>query len=176
MPLNQPFKIAIVGPESTGKSSLTRNMSIYFQGDMVEEVAREYLKEIQLDYTCQDILNIALLQKEREDKAFEKNKNTSKLIFCDTEWITIKIWLDYYQYEVPDWLIDGIENADYIHYLLTDIDIPWKPDPLRQNPNDRDDLFDSFKTELYRFKKPFSIVKGLGYKRLNYACNIISDL
>lgn len=169
-------KIAILGPESTGKSFLTKNLADYFKGAFVSEMARDYLKEIKLDYTYKDILNIAKLQAEEETKAVEKSKNNSLLIFCDTEWITIKIWLDYYNFKVPEWLIEGIQNANYIHYLLTDIDIPWRADPLRQNENDRDDIFDTFVSELKFFKKSYSIINGLGYKRLNNAVNIISDL
>jgi nicotinamide riboside kinase len=159
-------KVVILGPESTGKSSLCQSLAHHFNCLWVPEIAREYLKDIQLDYTYEDILNIAKLQYQTEQE-YQKRalKHNHNYLFVDTEWITIKIWLEFYNYPVPNWLIDGIINHDYDLFLLSDIDILWQPDPLRQNKNDRSALFKRFEEALLQFNKNFSIINGIENQR-----------
>jgi nicotinamide riboside kinase len=159
-------KIVVLGPESTGKSSLCQSLALHFDCLWVPEVARTYLKDIQLDYTYEDILNIAKLQyqteQEYQKRALELNHN---YLFVDTEWITIKIWLEFYNFPIPNWLIEGIQSHDYDLFLLSDIDIAWQPDPLRQNKNDRKALFERFEDKLLHFNKNFSIINGIENQR-----------
>jgi len=159
-------KVVILGPESTGKSTLCQSLAHHFNCLWVPEIAREYLKDIQLNYTYQDILNIALHQYQTEQE-YQKRAETlnHKYLFVDTEWITIKIWLEFYNYPVPNWLIEGIKSHDYDLFLLSDIDILWQPDPLRQNKNDRSALFKRFEDALSQFNKNFSIINGIENQR-----------
>jgi NadR type nicotinamide-nucleotide adenylyltransferase len=152
-------KIAILGPESTGKSALTLALASHFKAPFVPEMAREYLTEIGTNYQYQDVLNIAALQLKTEQNLLQKNPNAN-FLFCDTELITIKIWLEYKNWNVPNWVIEQIEKSDYSLYLLTDIDLPWQEDPLRENPNDRQELLHLFEKELNHFSKKYKIVKG----------------
>jgi NadR type nicotinamide-nucleotide adenylyltransferase len=159
-------KIVILGPESTGKSSLCQSLAHHFNCLWVPEIAREYLKDIQLDYTHEDILNIAKLQYQTEQE-YQKRalKHNHNYLFVDTEWITIKIWLEFYNFPIPNWLIEGIQSHDYDLFLLSDIDIAWQPDPLRQNKNDRKALFKRFEDELTHFSKNFLVINGLENQR-----------
>jgi NadR type nicotinamide-nucleotide adenylyltransferase len=159
-------KVVILGPESTGKSTLCQSLAHHFNCLWVPEIAREYLKDIQLDYTYEDILNIAKLQYQTEQE-YQKRalKHNHNYLFVDTEWITIKIWLEFYNYPVPNWLIEGIKSHDYDLFLLSDIDILWQPDPLRQNKNDRSALFKRFEEALLQFNKNFSIINGIENQR-----------
>ena len=165
-------KIAILGPESTGKSQLTIALASYFNAPFVPEMAREYLVGIGTNYQYQDVLNIAALQLKTEQNFLQKNPNAN-FIFCDTELITIKIWLEYKNWNVPNWIIENIKKSDYSLYVLTDIDLPWQEDPLRENPNDRIELFQLFKKELMEFGKNYKIVNGIGDLRTKNAIEII---
>lgn len=168
-------KIAILGPESTGKSQLTIALASYFNAPYVPEMAREYLAEIGTNYQYQDVLNIAALQLKTEQNFIQKKPNAN-FLFCDTELITIKIWLEYKKWNVPNWIIEQIKNSDYRLYLLTDIDLPWQEDPLRENPNDRIELFQLFEKELIDFGKNYKIVNGVGDLRTQKAIGFIQDL
>lgn len=165
-------KIAILGPESTGKSQLSIELANYFDAPYVPEMAREYLAEKGINYTNQDVLDIATLQQETENK-LQKIHNDKTYLFCDTELITIKIWLEFKEWKVPNWIIEQIKNSDYKLYLLTDIDLPWQEDPLRENPYDRIELFQLFEKELIDFGKNYKIVKGSGDLRTKNAIEII---
>lgn len=165
-------KIAILGPESTGKSTLTLALASHFNAPFVPEMAREYLAEIGTNYQYQDVLNIATLQLKTEQNLLQKNPNAS-FLFCDTELITIKIWLKYKNWNVPSWVIEQIEKSDYNLYLLTDIDLPWKEDLLRENPNDRKELFSLFEKELQYYNKKYKIVRGEHNVRLENAISFI---
>lgn len=168
-------KIAILGPESTGKSQLTIALASYFNAPYVPEMAREYLAEKGVNYVYQDVLDIATLQQKTENK-LQKIHDDNTYLFCDTELITIKIWLEYKKWNVPNWIIEQIKNSDYRLYLLTDIDLPWQEDPLRENPNDRIELFQLFEKELINFGKNYKIVKGVGDLRMQQAIGFIQDL
>lgn len=161
-------KYAFLGPESTGKSTLALELAAKLDGIYVCEMARDYLADIGLNYTCQDIINIARLQIESEKRISE-----NKLIFCDTELITIQIWLDYFHYEVPKWIVDSIHNSDYEVYFLCDIDIPWVADPLRTNKYDRQNIMQRFIDKLEFYKKCYVLISGNLEKRINQVENII---
>ncbi len=165
-------KIAILGPESTGKSQLTIALASYFNAHFVPEMAREYLADKGVNYVYQDVLDIATLQQETENK-LQKIHDDKTYLFCDTEMITIKIWLEFKKWNVPGWMIEQIEKSDYKLYVLTDIDLPWQEDPLRENPNDRIELFQLFEKELKNFGKNYKIVKGVGDLRTKNAIEII---
>jgi NadR type nicotinamide-nucleotide adenylyltransferase len=168
-------KIAILGPESTGKSQLTIALASYFNAPYVPEMAREYLAVKGINYTYQDIFDIALLQQETEKK-LQKLHHDKSFLICDTELITIKIWLEYKKWEVPNWIIEEIEKSDFTLYLLTDIDLPWQEDPLRENPNDRQELIQLFEKELNHFGKNYQIIKGSGDLRTQKAIEFIKNL
>ena len=75
-------------------------------------------------------------------------QQANKLLICDTNLLVIKVWLNYKYGTCPQWIIDAIKNTHYDLYLLTAIDLPWQPDHLRENPNDREELFKIYLKEL----------------------------
>lgn len=163
------MKYAFLGPESTGKSTLIYTLSKKNNGIVVDEVARDYLKEIGLNYSHEDILDIAMLQIEAEQKA--ESDFPDKTIFCDTELITIQIWLEYLNYEVPEWIITSIKTAEYKKYFLCDIDIPWVADDLRKNEHDRKEIMQLFIDKLEFNRKDYVIIKGQGDERIQNVLN-----
>jgi NadR type nicotinamide-nucleotide adenylyltransferase len=166
-------KIAIVGPESTGKSLLAQALSRHFNTLFVPEMSRIYLENAGGKWTYEDVLTIAKLQIQKEDELIPL---ANKIIFCDTELICIKVWLDFYRLEVPNWIIEEIHKRTYHHFLLMNIDFPWQPDPLRQNPNDRHTLFENFKQQLNLFQKPYSIISGSVGERTTQGISMVEYL
>ena len=170
-------KIVVIGPESTGKSTLCLDLSTSFQITSVPEYSRVYLESNGAEYTYQDVLNMIYGQLESERSFIEKN-GQNPFIILDTNYLTYKVWIkEKYKREEP--LIEELLKVDdYTHYLLCDVDIPWKYDPLREHPNakDRQRLFSAYKSVLMVNDLPFSIVKGSRQERLEIAKNILNKL
>jgi len=163
-------RVAITGPESTGKSTLSKQLAQYFNGILVEEYAREYIDNLNRPYTPEDILKIAKRQKEIE---FQKSTETNKILFADTELIVTKIWSEIKYKECHPWIIENIEKQDYDLYLLCDIDLVWEADPQREHPHLRQHLFDLYKQELIDRKLNFKIISGKKDERFKNARRFI---
>lgn len=173
--LKKPLKkIAIIGPESTGKSTLSKWLTEKLDADLVPEMARNYLSEKGLDYTVEDIYNIAKIQYAKEVDLASKTK--TKYLICDTDLICILVWLDFYSYPIEKGLIEKIKNNTYDLFLLMDIDIEWEEDTLRANPQDRSYLFQRFIYFLEKYKKKYAIISGHGDSRYENALQAIMNL
>lgn len=162
-----PIKIAIVGPESTGKSTLTQYLAQHYQCLWVPEYARYYCADLKRQYTLQDELNMYYGQVALEDSLMSINKHP--LIFCDTTFITIKIWSDYLFGSTPATVLNALQNRTYDYYLLMDIDMPWEDDPLRDFPNEREHFLEVWHHELTQLKATYDLVSGLGEARFQSA-------
>jgi NadR type nicotinamide-nucleotide adenylyltransferase len=156
-------KIAITGPESTGKSWLARELSALYQVPFVHEYARTYIDKLNRPYVKEDLVQIARGQLEGE-KALESKD--LPLLICDTELIVIKIW-SLHKYGACDpFILDQISRADYDLYLLCDVDLPWEADKQREHPQLRDYFFRWYKRELDHYGFPYVIIKDQGDQRL----------
>lgn len=165
-------RIAITGPESTGKTSLATQLAELYDTVHVPEYARQYLNENGMQYTYDDVLKMAKGQMELERQMLSK---ANELLFADTEMIVYKIWLEFYDWEVPKWMTDHIRNNKYDLYLLTDIDLPWVADGQRANPNDREMLFHRFQEELDNADANYGIIAGTGALRIDNAISTIEE-
>lgn len=166
-------KIVITGPESCGKSTLTSQLAKHYKAPFIAEHAREYLDLKDGVYKESDLLQIAKTQIEKEDLIIS-NFN-QEYIFLDTDLLTLKIWaMDKFERCDP-WIIDQVKKRKYDFYLLCKPDLPWTPDPLRENPFDRSRIYKAYESELYLYQKPFNIVKGLGDDRLKNAIDLIDS-
>lgn len=166
------YRIAVTGPESTGKSMLAESLAKHFNTVWVPEYARAYLQYLNRPYEYSDILNIAKGQLSSE-KMMEIKAN--KLLFCDTECIVTKIWSEFKYHRCDPWIIAQITDHPYDLYLLCDVDLPWEYDPLREHPEERNVLFDLYKRELELHDLNYSIVSGLGQSRMQCAVEIIKE-
>lgn len=156
----------ITGPESTGKSTLARQLAMFYHSSYTEEEARNYLSGLGVPYAFDDLKAIAALQVAHEDQL---EREGAELVFCDTDLLTIKIWSKFKYQKVDPRILDWINKRDYDLYLLCQPDIPWEADPLRENPNNRDELFDLHLEELNYYHKDFEIIEGLREDRLQNA-------
>jgi len=168
-----PLKIAITGPESTGKSVLARDLAGHYHTDWIPEYARGFLDSLSRPYHYDDILHIAKQQVNSINNATKIN--SAKFLFCDTELTVIKIWCKYKYGRCHPWILERHKEQVFDLYLLTDIDLPWQPDPLREHPDRRQELFDLYKKELGKQQWPFEIVGGSGQSRLQNAIRIIEE-
>jgi NadR type nicotinamide-nucleotide adenylyltransferase len=166
-------KIAIVGPESTGKSSLAQSLAKHYKTEWVPEFARQYLDDIDRPYTKDDLGIIALGQIDLEKK---KEKKARKLLICDTNLIVIKIWSEHSYGHCDEWIVDDINHRFYDLYLLTYIDIPWEDDPLREHPHMRQYFYDVYLSELKNRNFPFVEIKGKWQARVNSSISAIDSL
>jgi len=162
-------RISITGPESCGKSALSVELAKYYNTKYVEEVSRSYLKG-KANYSYNDIISIAKLQLKKE----EENAN-NELLFCDTDILVNKIWINYVYNKTDKWIEDNFLQHEYGLYLLCYPDLEWQYDPLRENPNNREELFVLYESELKSAGFNYKIVKGQGEKRLRNAIDIIDD-
>ncbi|NNF01641.1 MAG: ATP-binding protein [Bacteroidia bacterium] len=169
----EAVRIAIVGPESTGKSSLAQSLSKHYSDIWVPEFARTYLWELNKPYQYDDLLNIAKGQQESEDILFNAAR---QFLFCDTTILSVKIWSDFKYGKSDCWILDELELRKYQITLLCDIDLPWEDDPLRENPNDREQLLEIHKTELNYYQHKYEIIRGQHEQRLKNAVSIIDKL
>ncbi len=164
-------KIAILGAESTGKSTLCEQLAAHYNGQFVPEFARSYFEGNDIkNYSLDELILIANHQLELEKDIEETSTN---FLFCDTSLITIKIWALNQFNKVPHIISRSIKPSDYDLYLICNNDIPWQADALRQHQHLREHIFKWNKHELQKLSIDYHIVKGLGDKRLNNAIQII---
>ena len=166
-------RIAIVGPESTGKTTLAKDLAESLNTSWVPEYAREYIEQLNRSYHQQDLLHIARKQIEIED-ALISQANT--FLICDTNLVVLKIWSEYRYGNLDSWINQQLHKRIYDCYLLTACDVPWEFDPQRENPDDRQVLFDQYESFLANQKLPYFVLKGGRQERKERAIEIISDL
>ena len=165
-------RIAITGPESTGKTTLAMQLAELYDTVYVPEYAREYLDKNGTEYTYDDVLKMAKGQIELERQMLAK---AGDILFADTEIINYKVWLEFRGWEVPRWLTDHISGNAFHLYLLTDIDLPRVADGQRTNPHDREMIFHRFEEELERADANYGIVSGTGALRIDNAISTIEE-
>ncbi|MEJ2882445.1 ATP-binding protein [Pedobacter sp. GR22-6] len=158
--MNKPIKkIAIVGPESTGKSTITSQLAKHYQTLWVPEYARYYCAALTKDCDLQDEVNMFHGQVALEASVLAIAEK--ELIFCDTTFLTVKIWSDEVFGETPQVVLDALPKYNYDLYLLLDIDLPWQEDPLRDFPHKREHFMQIWHNELQSLNANYILVGGL---------------
>lgn len=160
------FKVGIIGPESTGKSSLASYLATKYDGLMVPEYAREYMEHLEPDYqyTYEDVEKIAMHQVQElreisQSPAEGMAASKKDVAFFDTELIITKVWFLHKFGTCPDFLQQALEEYPMDVYLLCYPDLEWIPDPVRENPNIREYLFDWYEREVQALGIPYYIVR-----------------
>lgn len=150
-------KIALVGPESTGKSTLAIALADYFETNYVSEYARFFLDKLDRPYTEADLLSIANGQLAAEKEALP---TAQKFLFCDTNLLVIKIWSQVKYQRIAPEITQKMDLKRYVLHFLLAPDIPWEADPQREHPAFRQELFEMYRLELEKAQVPFYIIKG----------------
>lgn len=172
------LKVVVFGPESTGKTTLARDLAEHYKTKWVPEYAREYLQEKwdreQLTCGPKDLLPIAVGQMRLENAL---TQNAGRLLICDTDLLETKVYAEAYYLGHCDPILEryALENQ-YDLYLLTYVDVPWEADDLRDKPDERVRMFDYFKKALEKYNRRFVILKGSPKQRLHKAVTHIDKL
>lgn len=156
-------KIAVVGPESTGKSTLAEALARHYGTVCVPEYAREYCRDLNGKYSLQDELNMFYGQLALERSLIPLAQNN--FLICDTMFLTIKVWCDHLFGSTPSIVTDKLKSAHYDLYLLMDIDLPWIDDPLRDFPHLREHFMQVWHDELHAIGATYEVISGIGADR-----------
>ena len=165
------IKIAITGPESTGKSFLAAALAKHYDTVWVKEFARDYLHQIRRLYSFDDISYIAQQQAHQE---LVKASEAKIFLFCDTDMLVCKIWQEFVFGNVSNEVEQLFRYNNYNFTLLCDIDLPWEFDPLREHPNKRAELLDLYIYYLNQNKSPYALISGLGEERIKNAIETLN--
>ena len=175
-------KIVVIGPESTGKSTLCELLARHYKTDWVPEYAREYLLAHGTNYSYEDLLTIAKGQVGMEDKICEEQiipdspfAIPSAPLFIDTDMYVMKVWCEFVFDKCHQWIIDEISKRKYDLYLLCNTDLPWVKDELREYPDfeTREKLFRIYKDILVNQSTPWVEISGGPEERVKIALEAV---
>lgn len=172
------IKVVLFGPESTGKTTLSRQLARYYNTVWAPEFAREYLQKKWNNKrkTCEadDLIPIAIGQMKLENKLAKK---ADKILICDTDLLETKVYSEEYYGGFVDPELDKAAKANtYDLYFLTYIDTPWEEDDLRDRPELRREMFNAFENALKKYNRPYILLQGNKETRLKIAINAIDKL
>lgn len=170
--LQSIMKIAIVGPESTGKSTISAQLAAHYDTVWVPEYAREYCERLSSPCTWQDEINMFTGQLYLEEKLLPSARS---LIICDTTFITVKIWSEHMFGSAPQEVLDKLVAHTYDFYLLMDIDLPWQEDPLRDFPHMREHFMEVWHNELKSLDATYTLISGSDEERFQNAIGALDD-
>jgi NadR type nicotinamide-nucleotide adenylyltransferase len=165
-------RIAIIGAESTGKTTLARQLARHFHGGWVPEFARDYLIARKLVCRRSDMLPIARGQVRTEDAAARQAK---RFLFCDTDLLTTRTWSEHYFGLCDPRIRQMARERPFALRLLLKTDLPWENDGARDCParKNREWFYRRFRDQLRTWKCPFVIIGGRGKTRLRNAIRAI---
>ncbi|HFA49888.1 MAG TPA: ATPase [Bacteroidetes bacterium] len=166
----QPKTIVITGPESTGKTTLAGQLAAHFKTVWVPEFARSYISGLDRQYIENDLLEIAKGQLLQENKMKEK---AGGVLFLDTSLEVLKIWSGYKYGRCHPFILDQLKAQKHRLYLLCEPDIKWEKDPQRENPDDRQKLFELYVQELTQQNTNFVKISGIGNTRFKNALHYV---
>ncbi|MBE7172109.1 MAG: ATP-binding protein [Williamsia sp.] len=177
-------KIVIIGPESTGKSTLCSELALHYQTRWVEEYAREYLLKNGTRYSFDDLLVIAKGQLLLEEQGAANlplhepsNTATGPLLFIDTDMNVMKVWCEVVFGNCHRFILDQIVQRTYDLYLLCDTDLPWVKDELREYPDltTRRKLFHMYHDILINQRTPWALISGTYEERLQQGIRAVES-
>jgi len=194
-------KIVIIGPESTGKTTLSEELAKHFNTIFCPEYAREYLLQNGIRYNYSDLIRIAQGQLAMEDYCEQvvngelstvsgewsiahdslstgsKLEARSSLLFIDTNMYVMKVWYEYVFNRCEQFVLDQIAQRHYDLYLLCEIDLPWVAQPMREYPDrqQRLELYDMYKDILVNQQTPWAEIRGNNKERLQRAVDAVQQ-
>jgi NadR type nicotinamide-nucleotide adenylyltransferase len=172
MSIHPTKKIAIVGPESTGKSTLSAQLAEHYNTIWVPEFAREYCAQLTEPCTWEDEIKMFHGQIALEDKLMPQ---ANEILICDTMFLTVKIWCEHTFGRAPKEVVNELAKRRYDLYLLMDIDLPWYEDPLRDFPHLREHFMEVWRNELDALGANYTTISGNYGERVKNAVAAIDS-
>jgi NadR type nicotinamide-nucleotide adenylyltransferase len=173
--MSRPKRILILGPESTGKSTLAEKLAMHFAEPWVPEVAREYLEKVDRPYAYEDLLQIGKQQMQLED---ELAKQAHNYLFCDTDLRVIQVWSRHRFGKIDPWVLEELARRTYDLILLCAPDLPWQADPFREHPEleMRQQFFEIYQQLSQASGIPWVLISGDTDKRLSTGIQAVGSL
>ena len=182
--MNSIKKVVVIGPESTGKSTLCSRLAMHYGTDWVPEYAREYLLKHGINYHFEHLLEIAegqlQLEQQRVNKLIETGTINNQIVplFVDTDMYVMKVWCEFVFGQCHSWILNRLVEQDYDLYLLANVDAPWVKDELREYPDlaTRTKLYHHYKDALVQQKVPWVDISGDYEERFRKAVTAVDNL
>ncbi len=180
-------KIVIIGPESTGKSTLCEQLAQHYETTWCPEYAREYLLSNGINYEYDDLLTIAKGQLALEDEYYTTlERNSLPMLeagghlplFIDTNMQVMKVWCEFVFNKCHPFIIEQLKEREYDLYLLCNIDLPWVEDELREYPDlhTRKKLYHIYKENMINQSTPWVNISGNHDERLAKAIEAVDKI
>ena len=195
------IKVVVIGPESTGKSTLCKLLAQHYNSRWCPEFARDYLLAHGMNYTYEDLLEIAKGQVALEDKYIQlavgsgqsgvnstqdselrtpnsELRTQPSLLIIDTDMYVMKVWCEFVFGKCHEWILDQIKKRKYDLYLLCNTGLPWVKDELREYPDlaTRDRLYKIYKDTMMNQSTPWVDISGNYGERLQKSIKAIDQL
>ena len=169
-------KVVVLGPESTGKSTLCSQLAKHYKTSWVPEFAREYLLNLGRPYQYDDLIIIAREQLQAEDEGLKAE--TGSVLFIDTDMYVMKVWCEFVFGKCHSFILDQIVEKTYDLYLLCNTDLPWVKDELREYPDpvNRNILFRIYKDLMINQDTPWVEISGKDDQRLLQGIKAVDKL
>ncbi len=168
-------KIVVLGPESTGKSTLSEKLAAHYRTVWTPEYAREYLETLGRPYEQRDLWEIAQGQLRLEDAMAQA---ANDILICDTDLYVIKVWSEHKYGQADPRILEQIASRPYDLYLLTYIDIAWEEDPQREYPDPqmREYFYRIYRDIVVNSGVPWADIRGSYEEREQRAIDAINRL
>jgi nicotinamide riboside kinase len=189
-------KIVVIGPESTGKSTLCEKLAAHFNTRWCPEYAREYLQAHGTDYSYDTLLTIARGQVALEEKYIHEvdqqaecanpdppaqdsplTTHGSPLLFIDTDMYVMNVWCKFVFGKTHSWILNQMIERKYDLYLLCNVDLPWVKDELREYPDlaRREKLYNIYKEIMMNQPVPWVDISGSYEERFEKAVEAVKN-
>lgn len=169
-------RVVVTGSESTGKTTLARDLAAHFGGLWIAEQSRAYAERLGRELTVADVGPIASEQIAAEDAALaEATRHNVHWLFLDTDLLSTVVYARHYYGACPAWVEAEARARLGDLYLLADIDVPWTADAVRDRPHAREEIHQAFQSVLLEFNATRCLVRGLGRHRLEAALACIAS-
>ncbi|MEP6616435.1 MAG: AAA family ATPase [Ginsengibacter sp.] len=170
-------KIVVIGPESTGKSTLCYQLAEHFKSLWAPEFARQYLEKKPGSYQYDDLLTIAKGQLRLEDE-YVINSVGQSFLFIDTDMHVMQVWSEFAFGKCDNWILQQIAGRQYDLYMLCNTDLPWILDELREYPDaaTRNKLYRYYKEQMLNQGTPWIDISGNYEHRLQLAIDAVEKM
>ena len=165
--------ICVYGPESTGKSTLTKQLAEHYHAPYVEEYAKQVIDSKNGDICFDDMETIVRGHFNAVEDARQQN---TPLLFVDTDAIISKLWSNELFGRESPVIEEYIGRQHFDYYLLLDVDLPWVDDIHRYRPKERETFFRKCEEQLVARGISHAVIRGKGKQRLANAIACVDAL
>jgi NadR type nicotinamide-nucleotide adenylyltransferase len=170
-------RVVVTGSECTGKSTLAAFIARHYGALLVHEFVREYAEVKGAPIEVSDHWPIARGQTVAEQRALARARTAGhRLLVLDTDLLSTVTYAHHYTGQCDPGIEVLARERLSDHYLLLDIDVPWRPDGVRDRGDRREEVHGAFIDTLERFGAPYTLLSGSFDERRPTALRVIDEL